>query len=142
MPACRLDGVPQGPAHVDSLVALVEDPKSSVPESARGILQVLIRTLNALEEQLKELSPERLVYRRGHSHIRHRRRRRLDVDDEVRTVRVTGLGEVSLVATPGGAALVAVSRVRVGVPVATEPRVRLGTPSRHVTLSFPQKTYL
>jgi hypothetical protein len=26
--------VPQGPAHVDSLVALVEDPKSSVPESA------------------------------------------------------------------------------------------------------------
>src|SRR3954463_15052229 len=40
------------------LVALVEDPKSSVPESARGILQVLIRTLNALEEQLKELDGE------------------------------------------------------------------------------------
>ena len=58
MPACRLDGVPQGPAHVDSLVALVEDPKSSVPESARGILQVLIRTLNALEEQLTELDGE------------------------------------------------------------------------------------
>src|SRR5215211_6943573 len=50
--------VPQGPAHVDSLVALVEDPKSLVPESARGILQVLIRTLNALEEQLKELDGE------------------------------------------------------------------------------------
>jgi len=50
--------VPQGPAHVDSLVALVEDPKSSVPESARGILQVLIRTLNALEEQLTELDGE------------------------------------------------------------------------------------
>src|SRR5215212_3454806 len=50
--------VPQGPAHVDSLVALVDDPKSSVPESARGILQVLIRTLNALEEQLKELDGE------------------------------------------------------------------------------------
>ena len=33
----------------------VEDPKSSVPESARGTLQVLIRMLNALEEQLKEL---------------------------------------------------------------------------------------
>ena len=58
MPACRLDGVPQGPAHVDSLVALVEDPKSSVPESACGILQVLIRMLNALEEQLKELDGE------------------------------------------------------------------------------------
>src|ERR671921_1412785 len=50
--------VPQGPAHVDSLVALIEDPKSSVPESARGILQVLIRTLNVLEEQLKELDGE------------------------------------------------------------------------------------
>src|SRR5215213_6478012 len=37
--------VPQGPAHVDSLVALVEDPNSSVPESARGILQVLVRTI-------------------------------------------------------------------------------------------------
>src|SRR3954447_19786975 len=58
MPACRLDGVAQGPAHVDRLVALVEDPKSSIPESARGILQVLIRTLNALEEQLKELDGE------------------------------------------------------------------------------------
>src|SRR4028118_130199 len=41
---------PQGPAHVDSLVALVEDPKASVPERARGVLQVLVRTLNALEE--------------------------------------------------------------------------------------------
>ena len=29
-----------------------------MPESARGILQVLIRTLNALEEQLKELDGE------------------------------------------------------------------------------------
>ena len=50
--------VPQGPAHVNRLVALVEDPKSAVPESTRGILQVLIRTLNALEEQLKELDGE------------------------------------------------------------------------------------
>src|ERR671911_904452 len=50
--------VPQGPAHVDSLVALVEDPEASVPESARGVLQVLVRTLNALEEQLKELDGE------------------------------------------------------------------------------------
>src|SRR3954468_6889139 len=50
--------VPQGPAHVDRLVALVEDPKSSVPESARGILQVLIRTRNALEEHLTELDGE------------------------------------------------------------------------------------
>src|SRR4029079_12446879 len=28
--------VPQGPAHVDSLVALVEDPKSSVPRAHAG----------------------------------------------------------------------------------------------------------
>src|SRR5215203_1813221 len=49
---------PQGPAHVDSLVALVEDPKSSVPGSARGILQVLIRALEALGTQLEELDAE------------------------------------------------------------------------------------
>ena len=47
--------VPQGPAHVDSLVVLVEDPEASVPESARGILRVLIRALEALEERLKAL---------------------------------------------------------------------------------------
>src|SRR3954452_24487533 len=47
-----------GPAHVGCLVALVEDPKSSVPESVRGILQVLIRMLNALEEQIKGLDGE------------------------------------------------------------------------------------
>ena len=38
--------VPQGPAQIYNLVALVEDPKSLVPESARGTLQVLIRMLN------------------------------------------------------------------------------------------------
>src|SRR4051795_5356515 len=47
--------VPQGPAHVGGLVALVEDPNSSVPASARTILQVLIRTLEALGTQLEEL---------------------------------------------------------------------------------------
>ena len=50
--------VPQGPAHVDGLVALVEDPKSTVPEGARGILQVLTRTLEALGKQLDELDAE------------------------------------------------------------------------------------
>jgi transposase len=43
--------VPQGPAHIDTLIALVEDPASSVPASARTILQVLIRTLEALGTQ-------------------------------------------------------------------------------------------
>jgi transposase len=50
--------VPQGPAHVGGLIALVEDPKSTVPEGARGILQVLIGTLGALERQLEELDGE------------------------------------------------------------------------------------
>ncbi len=50
--------VPQGPAHVGALIALVEDPKSSVPETARTILKVLIRTLEALEAQIRELDAE------------------------------------------------------------------------------------
>ncbi len=50
--------VPQGPAHVDSLVALVEDPESSVPEGARTILKVLIGTLGALEAQIRDLDAE------------------------------------------------------------------------------------
>ncbi len=50
--------VPQGTAHVDGLIALVEDPNSSVPASARVILQVLIRTLDALGTQLEQLDAE------------------------------------------------------------------------------------
>jgi transposase len=50
--------VPQGPAHVDTLIALVEDPASSVPESARTILTVLIGTLEALGVQIRELDAE------------------------------------------------------------------------------------
>ena len=49
---------PQGPAHVGSLVALVEDPASPVPESARVVLQVLVRALEALGTQLEELDAE------------------------------------------------------------------------------------
>jgi transposase len=50
--------VPQGPAHVDSLVVLIEDPNSTVPESARTILKVLIGTLEALGAQIRELDAE------------------------------------------------------------------------------------
>ena len=50
--------VPQGPAHVDTLVALVEDPASSVPESARAILKVLISALEVLGTQIEELDGE------------------------------------------------------------------------------------
>ena len=49
---------PEGPAHVDTLVALVEDPASSVPESARAILKVLISALEVLGTQIEELDGE------------------------------------------------------------------------------------
>src|SRR5215208_6600061 len=70
--------VPKGTGHADSLIALVEDPKSSVPESARVILQVLISTLEALGKQLEELDAE-IIQREGrprgasaHDDPRHR----------------------------------------------------------------------
>jgi transposase len=50
--------VPQGPAHVGTLIARVEAPESSVPESARTILKVLIGTFEALEAQIRELDAE------------------------------------------------------------------------------------
>jgi transposase len=50
--------VPQGTAHVDTLVALVEDATSSVPESARTILTVLIGTFRALQTQITQLDAE------------------------------------------------------------------------------------
>jgi transposase len=50
--------VPQGTAHVDTLVALVDDPRTSVPESARTILKVLIGTFEALGVQIQELDAE------------------------------------------------------------------------------------
>jgi transposase len=50
--------VPQGPAQVDTLVARVEDPASSVPGSARTILKVLIDTPEALGAQIQELDAE------------------------------------------------------------------------------------
>ena len=50
--------VPQGTAHVDTLAALVEDTTSSVPESARTILTVLIGTFRALQTQITQLDAE------------------------------------------------------------------------------------
>lgn len=50
--------VPQGTAHVDTLVALVEDATSSVPESARMILTVLVGTFRALQTQITQLDAE------------------------------------------------------------------------------------
>jgi transposase len=49
---------PQGITHVATLVGLVEDPQSSVPESARIILQLLVDTFTALEAQIAALDTE------------------------------------------------------------------------------------
>lgn len=50
--------VPQGITHVPSLIAHIEDPNTSVPESARTILRILVETFTALEEQIKQLDGE------------------------------------------------------------------------------------
>jgi len=49
---------PQGITHVPILIAHVEDPNASLPESARAILKILIETFTALEEQIKKLDAE------------------------------------------------------------------------------------
>jgi transposase len=50
--------VPKGTDHVDRLTALVEDPASALPEAAQIILQVLIKTLEALGKQIDDLDAE------------------------------------------------------------------------------------
>jgi transposase len=49
---------PQGINHVASLVTLVEDPRSSLPESVRSILKLLVDTFTALEVQIATLGSE------------------------------------------------------------------------------------
>jgi transposase len=49
---------PQGITHVPALIAHVEDPSSSLPESARIVLKLLIATFTALEAQIKQLDVE------------------------------------------------------------------------------------
>src|SRR5262245_7029343 len=48
---------PQGITHCN-LVAHVEDPRSSLPESARLVLKLLVDTFTALERQTAELDGE------------------------------------------------------------------------------------
>src|ERR1700693_1876072 len=50
----RQDGI----THVATLVGLVEDPQSSVPESARIILKLLVDTFTALDGQIAALDAE------------------------------------------------------------------------------------
>ena len=49
---------PQGITHVATLVALVEDPQSCLPESGRIILQLLVDTFTALDGQIAALDAE------------------------------------------------------------------------------------
>jgi transposase len=48
----------QGITHVATLIAHVEDPNSSLPESARVILRLLIDSFAALEAQIRKLDAE------------------------------------------------------------------------------------
>lgn len=50
--------IPQGITHAETLISYVNDPNTSVPESARSILKVLIDTFNALELQIRGLDTE------------------------------------------------------------------------------------
>src|SRR5580704_11141500 len=49
---------PKGITHVATLVALVEDPQSSLPDSVRVILKLLVDTFTALEAQIAVLDAE------------------------------------------------------------------------------------
>jgi len=49
---------PKGITHVETLVAVVEDLQSALPDSARVILKLLIDTFTALEAQITALDAE------------------------------------------------------------------------------------
>ena len=49
---------PQGITHADAVSAHTEEPNSSVPESARAILTVLVSSFQALEGQIQVLDTE------------------------------------------------------------------------------------
>jgi len=49
---------PKGITHVETLVALVEDLQSSLPDSVRVILKLLVDTFTALESQITALDAE------------------------------------------------------------------------------------
>ena len=49
---------PQGPSHVEQLIAQIEDPNSTVPQAARTCLKVLVGTLRHLQTQVATLDAE------------------------------------------------------------------------------------
>jgi transposase len=48
----------QGITHADAVIAHINEPNSSVPESARAILMVLVSSFQALEAQIQVLDAE------------------------------------------------------------------------------------
>lgn len=58
---------PQGPAHVEQLVAQIEDPASHLPPAARASLAVLVGTLRHLQEQTAALDAD-IAARGGRRH--------------------------------------------------------------------------
>jgi transposase len=49
---------PQGPSHVERLIAEIEDPASSVPQATRTCLVMLVSTLRHLQHQIAALDAE------------------------------------------------------------------------------------
>ncbi len=50
--------VPKGTAHVATLIGQIEDPNSSLPESARAVFRVMVTSLTSLEESIAVLDSE------------------------------------------------------------------------------------
>lgn len=49
---------PQGPSHVERLIAAIEDPASAVPNAVRACLAVLVSALRHLRKQIEVLNAE------------------------------------------------------------------------------------
>jgi transposase len=49
---------PQGPSHVERLIAQVEDPASGIPDAARSCLARLVKILRSLQTEIAELDRE------------------------------------------------------------------------------------
>ena len=62
---------PKGITHVEALVALIEDLQSSLPDSVRIILKLLVDTFTGLEAQIAVLDAE--INQRSRSDLTARR---------------------------------------------------------------------
>src|SRR5215211_8861975 len=49
---------PQGPSHVERLIAQIEDPASGIPDAARSCLSRLVAILRRLQDEIAELNHE------------------------------------------------------------------------------------